>query len=467
MVLTILLIYFLSFTDKPIMGVPALGERALELRSRYHIPIDSLDYPVSSQYVDSVTRIGCRVHHTTRWLNGATVEIPAADTAAVLPMLRACSFVEQVQLTRGDYPVKPSSLPAKAHAVPSPEDSVVYGASLQQLIHYNLLPLHHAGYKGQGVRVAVIDGGFMNVDTIGDLRDKVLGAYDCTDDTTSLYSKDGAHGLSCLSIIAGAKPGYMGAASEAEFVVIRSEEVATESLKEVDNLVAAFELADSLGAQIASVSLGYSLFDDSTMNFTQADMTGLVSRCSRAATIAGRKGMLVCAAAGNDRQKAWGTIASPADADSILTVGAVRYDSVFASFSSYGPSADGRVKPEVCAVGQQVYNYKEGGDVSSGNGTSFATPLIAGLAASLWSAFPHENAMQIRERILRSAHQYTTPDGDYGYGIPNAWAAYQNSPTQDIEIKNNCPSMAMKRLVNGQLMIQRDGMFYTILGQRY
>lgn len=463
MVLTILLIYFLSFTDKPIEGVPALGERALELRERYHIDIDELDYPVSAQYTDSVSRLGCRVLRTTRWLNGATVRIAAEDTSAVLPRLAACSFIRQVELTRQDTkPVSSASLPHRV--APSQHDSMVYGASLDQLTRYNLLPLHQAGYEGQGIRVAVIDGGFACMDTLSQLRSRVVGVYDRTDDTTSVFDPANTHGTMCLSTIAGAKASYHGSATRAEFVLIRSEESATESRKEVDNLVSSLELADSLGVQIASISLGYSLMDDSLTSFTHDDLTGRVIRCSMAATIAARKGMLVCAAAGNDRAKPWGRIAAPGDADSILTVGAVTYDSLVTSFSSYGPSADGRIKPEVCAVGQQTAIYKPNGETTKGNGTSFACPLVAGLAASLWSAYPDETAMQIRERIIRSAHRYTDPDNDYGYGIPDAWAAYLGSQSPTLLPSGERSSVPEKRLVDGRLYIAVGERMYNLLG---
>lgn len=465
MVLTILLIYFLSFTDKLIEGVPALGERALELRERYQIEIDELDYPVSAQYTDSVTRLGCRVLHTSRWMNGATVHVLVSDTATLLPQLRECSFVREIELTRQEPQIpEPAVGDHPRHAPPSSEDSAHYGASLEQLAAYNLLPLHQAGYEGQGIRVAVIDGGFACMDTLSQMCSRVVDVYDRTDDVASIYDPTLTHGTMCLSIIAGDKDGYRGAATRAEFVLIRSEENVTESRKELDNLVSSLELADSLGAQIATISLGYNLMDDTLSSLTYDDLTGRRVRGSMAATIAARKGMLVCVAAGNDRAKPWGRISSPADADSILAVGAVTYDSLVTVFSSYGPSADGRIKPDVCAVGQQVAVYKADGETTKGNGTSFATPLIAGLAASLWSALPDENAMQIRERIIRSAHRYENPDNDLGYGVPDAWTAYVNTASQTLLPPDMGSPIAIKRLVGSHLYIIVGGRKYNLLG---
>lgn len=248
---------------------------------------------------------------------------------------------------------------------------------------------------------------------------------------------------------------------------MRAEENNTESPKEMDNLVAALEKADSLGVNVFSVSLGYALFDNDAWSLNKrTDLDGITTRVSRAATIAARKGMLVCVAAGNEGDSGWRTISAPADADSVLTVGAVDTDSLIGSFSSYGPSSDGRVKPEVCAVGVQATLIYPSGTIVTSNGTSFATPLLAGLAASLWSALPDENAMQIRERIIRSANLYPNHDTSYhmGYGIPDAWAAYTSQPSA-ISIQKSAIS-SQKVLQDGKLYIQREGQLYDVMGRR-
>ena len=235
----------------------------------------------------------------------------------------------------------------------------------------------------------------------------------------------------------------------------------------MDNLVAALEKADSLGVNVFSVSLGYAYFDNDNWSLPKSALDGQTTRCSRAATIAARKGMLVCVAAGNEGDSEWRTISAPADADSILTVGAVDVEGNIGSFSSVGPSSDGRLKPEVCAVGVQTTLINPSGYIVNSSGTSFATPLIAGLAASLWSALPDENNMQIRERIIRSSDRYTHPDyanNVYGYGIPDAWKAYTMTLT-DIPLtqpENN----HQKILYNGQVMILHNGQMYDIMGRR-
>lgn len=251
---------------------------------------------------------------------------------------------------------------------------------------------------------------------------------------------------------------------------MRSEEYATESPKEMDNLVAALEKADSLGVNVFSFSGGYAQFDNPIWDLNKwNDLDGKTTRVSRAATIAARKGMLVCAA-GNEGDTTWRTISAPCDADSILTVGAVRTDSVAADFSSYGPSSDGRIKPEVCAVGvQSVLINPFSNAIERSNGTSFATPLLAGMAASLWSALPDKNAMQIRDLIIQSAHLYPSydPNNQMGFGIPNAWVAYTMGLGEDTD--NLTPAIApeegVKMLIDGQIYILRGGKRYDLLGK--
>jgi subtilisin family serine protease len=269
-------------------------------------------------------------------------------------------------------------------------------------------------------------------------------------------------------VISGIQDSYYSAASKAQYYLMRSEESETESPKEMDNLVAALEKADSLGVNVFSVSLGYSKFDKAEWSLPKSALDGITTRVSRAATIAARKGMLVCVAAGNEGNvESWRTLSAPADADSILTVGAVGTDSVIGVFSSWGPSADGRIKPEVCAVGVKTTLINSGGRIVQSNGTSYATPLLAGMAAALWSALPNENAMQIRDRIIRSADRYTTPDTkQYGYGIPDAWKAYKMSIPTGIEDVQRDKEQATKVLRNGQFYLIYDGRVYNAQGQR-
>ena len=460
--LIILYVYFVSFTDKPLTGEPALSERAVEQRTKWNIPTDELDYPVNAAYIDSLRHMGIKIYHTSRWFNGATVEMTSSKATQVASL----GFVTNVEMTRDNS--DPIYSPRKRNMPAWQTTSDTNDWTYDQLALYNLHPLHAAGYEGQGILMTVCDGGFYNAHTMSCFRQsQELGHFDFTDDTYSFYGSTGAHGTECLSTITGITNGFYGAATQADYYLMRSEENDTESPKEMDNLVAALEKSDSLGVNVFSVSLGYALFDNDNWTLNKnTDLDGQTTRASRAATIAARKGMLVCVAAGNEGDGSWRTISAPADADSILTVGAVTTDSVVGTFSSYGPSSDGRIKPEVCAVGVQTTLINPSGYIVTSNGTSFATPLLAGMAASLWSALPDENAMQIRERIIRSAHRHEHPDrsNHIGYGIPNAWKAYTMTITDIPHTQSE--SRHQKVLYNGQVVIIYNGLLYDIMGRR-
>lgn len=474
--LTILSVFFVTFTDKQGSAPVAFSDRALEQRAKWAIPTDSLDYAVSTTYTDSVRALGGKVMHVSRWLNGATItcEDSVADKIA------ACSFVKAVEQTReadAAYHLRKNNLSAYAAT-----DSLPQGTDTQ-LAMFNLTPLHQAGYRGEGIVMAVIDGGFQNYpvgehsgNSLSSSFDTThwLGSYDFTDDVDDFYGATGYHGTMCLGLISAQTGHYAGAATAADYYLMRSEEDGKESPKEMDNLVAALEKADSLGVNIASISLGYSEFDNEEWDFGYTDMNGQTTRCSQAARIAARKGMLVCVAAGNEGNKAWHYLTAPADADSILCVGAVNSEGKIAAFSSRGPSSDGRVKPDVCAVGEGacIVNPSDG-TIQYGNGTSFACPLIAGMAACVWSALPDLDAMEIRRRIIYSADRHHTPDADYGYGIPNAWLAYTGKEADLTDPKdmsrpvgNTNASTCQKIYRNGMLYLLRANYTYDLLGRK-
>ena len=461
--LILLNVYFVTFTDKPEKTAPQLSERAWEQREKWNIPTDEMDYPVSTMYLDSIQKLGAKIFHKSRWFNGATVELTETQAKKISDL----GFVTAVEMTR-DNSLSSGSRWAPWRVQKHVDEHQSNNFTDDQLALYNLTPLLEKGYKGKGILMTVCDGGFWNADKVSFFRKaQEVGHFDFTDDEDDFYGSTGEHGTECLSTISGIIEGYNGAAIEADYYLMRSEEEQTESPKEMDNLVAALEKADSLGVNVFSISLGYALFDNHSWDLPKSALDGKTTRVSRAATIAARKGMLVCVAAGNEGDDSWHTISAPADADSILTVGAVDIDGNIGSFSSYGPSADGRVKPEVCAVGVQATLINHSGSIVNSNGTSFATPLLAGLAASLWSALPKENAMQIRERIIRSADRYTKPDmNQYGYGIPDAWEAYQMELPAGNETVEPESVSCHKVLRGGQVIIIRNNQEYTVTGQR-
>ena len=456
-------VYFVSFTDKPEKTAPQLSPRAVEQRAKWNIPTDAMDYPVSGMYLNQVRQAGAKVHHVSRWFNGATVEMDSLTAEKIA----ALKFVTGVEMTRDDNDAAVYA-PLKNRIRSQADDDFHW--TDEQLGTYNLLPLHEAGFEGQGILMAICDGGFYNANTLSCFRQKdlELGHFDLTDDKDDFYGSTGEHGTRCLSVISGIQDSYYSAASKAQYYLMRSEESETESPKEMDNLVAALEKADSLGVNVFSVSLGYSKFDKAEWSLPKSALDGITTRVSRAATIAARKGMLVYVAAGNEGNgENWRTMSVPADADSILTVGAVGTDSIIGKFSSWGPSADGRIKPEVCAVGVAATLINSNGTIVQSNGTSYATPLLAGMAASLWSALPNENAMQIRDRIIRSADRYTTPDTkQYGYGIPDAWKAYKMSIPTGVEDVQGNKVQCTKVMENGVLYLMYQGAKYNVQGQR-
>lgn len=460
---SLLTIFFLQFANKAGSDVVCLSPTAQAMRAERGIEIDSLDYAVSPVYLDSIEALGAKVLHTSRWMNGATVEA----SNEVIREIEKCAFVDTVYLTRVDKDALgiPSVSLRKREA--KDERLEMTSTEMEQLEQLNLLPLHQAGYKGKGIRIGVADGGFYHADSLESLpREQWIGYADFTDDKNDIFGPTGNHGALCLTAIVGKSADYQGAATEAEYFLFRTEEHSTESPKEIDNWVAAIEMADSLGLHIVSTSLGYTTFDYEEMNFAYTDMDGKTSRGAQAAAIATRKGMLLVVAMGNDGNKAWHYLSTPADADSILSVGAVDMAGEIAGFSSYGPSADGRVKPEVCAVGEGTALINPANnEVTDGNGTSFACPLIAGMAACLWSAVPKASNMEIREQIIRSADRYTTPHEQYGYGVPNAWEAYNVFMSADMQ-SIRVTSTAKKLLKNGQLYILHEGKIYDILGHR-
>ena len=467
---TLLTIFFLQFANKAGSDVVCLSPTALEMRQERGIAIDSLDYAVSPLYLDSIRSMGAKVIHTSRWMNGATIEA----SYQFMDAIKQCSFVDTFYLTRltnESFGIHSLSL-RKREAVS--EEAIDKPGSDQQINQLNLLPLHQLGFKGKGIRIGVADGGFYNANTLASLpNEQCLGYTDLTDDKDDIFGSTGNHGSLCLSAIVAHKEvsdgtsigsfTYSGTATDAAYYLFKTEEHSTESPKEIDNWVAAIEMADSLGLHIVSTSLGYTTFDDEQFNFAYSDMDGLTSRGALASRIAARKGMLLVTAMGNEGNKNWHYLSTPADADSILSVGAVNKDRAIANFSSFGPAADGRVKPEVCAMGEGTSLINPSNDaVMSGNGTSFACPLIAGMAASLWSALPTATNMEIRELIIRSCDRYHQPHEHYGYGIPDAWKAY-TSATTDLPSTTR-PTPYTKTLHNGQLYILYNNQVYDVLG---
>ncbi|RMF29141.1 MAG: hypothetical protein D6765_04885 [Bacteroidetes bacterium] len=428
--------FLVVFTDKAhneyALERPAefLSERALQRRARQGLALDSLDLPVSRSYVDSLRALGLRVHSTSRWLNGAAV---LADSATI-EQVGELAFVDTV-LRLGRF-FEPAVREVKKNRSPQRREDFLgtenpYGYAHEQIAMLNGDSLHALGFRGQGVLIAVLDGGFTRLDEMavfdpGFFENQLLFTRDVVDGDDYVF-ESASHGAQVLSTMAAHFPGVMvGTAPEASYACLKTEEVRGEYLFEEFNWVVGLELADSLGADVINSSLGYNLFDDTTMNYTHAALDGRTAPASRGAAIAARKGLLVVSSAGNDGASPWRRIDIPADAEGILSVGAVRLNGKRAPFSSLGPTADGRIKPEVVAPGVRVVTGSPFAPrLSRASGTSVAAPLVAGLAACLWQAFPTKTNQEILQAILRSCDQYEHPDNERGYGLPDFMKAYR------------------------------------------
>ena len=415
-----------------------LTARAIQRRIRYNIPIDSADLPITPRYIDSIRLAGAvTILNYSKWLN--QVAIQTTDMAA-LAKINAFPFVISAgpiaSFTQPvDHPVN-KQLDAPSTTGPGdPVPQIVsdyysYGQSYGQVHLHNGEFLHNRGFRGQGMHMCILDAGFyhyLTLPTFDSVRNnnQILGTWDFVAGNASV-DEDHPHGMNCFSIIAANMPGiFMGGAPKSSFYLYRTEDVASEYPIEEENWAAGAERADSLGVDVCSTSLGYFQFDNAIFDYTYADMNGDNTMIARAADMAAKKGMLIVLAAGNEGNSAWHYIITPADADSVMAIGAVNTSGVVGSFSSYGPSSDGQIKPSVSAVGvNATIANTTNGQPTFGSGTSFACPNMAGLSTCLWQAFPEVNNMKIITTLQAAATRANNPDNRTGYGIPDLKKAF-------------------------------------------
>ena len=409
-----------------------LTERALARRAkvaRTTALVDETDLPVWSGYLEELAALGIEPVVISKWLNGVSAAATPAQKAAAAEL----PFIRRIQpVLHGRRPLPPSEAalfrPGNNGDAPLP-----YGRSLEQLEQIQIPAVHQLGIYGQGVRIAVFDTGFrLNHEVFDSLR--VLYKRDFIQNDEELDNQPGersdqnSHGTMVLSIIAANKPGTLiGGAPRAEFILAKTEDVAQEIRGEEDNWIAAAEWAEALGADIFSTSLGYIDW------YTYADMDGDTAPITRAADLAASKGVVVVVAAGNEGNDIWRYISAPADGDSVLAVGAVDNTGKVAAFSSRGPTADGRIKPDVMARGIAVACIDippaegRGSGYRSVNGTSAACPLAASAAALLLCANPELTPMELIDALRRSATLNLTPDVDYGWGVIQTLAAVEST----------------------------------------
>ena len=433
-------IYRISLTDKD--GTPYsldhptrfLSHRAVERRKRQGLSVDSTDLPVSPHYVQMINQEGVSIIGKSRWQN--TVLVRMKDSTLVsgirqLPCVKDCKLVW----------LSPDSITPDTrinyHASFEPHDSIakeIYGTAADQIYNLKGDQLHKAGFQGKGMMIAVIDGGFKNADVIPELKKiDIRGWRDFVSPDSPQLFADTDHGTKVLSAMGTYRPHiFIGTAPKASYWLLRSEDQQTEQEVEEDYWTMAAEFADSVGCDIINSSLGYNEYDHKWMSYQQWQLDGHTAFITRSASMLAQKGIVLCNSAGNSGMGPWKKIGVPGDADQILTIGAISDNETqrIAAFSSIGPTQDGRVKPDVVAIGAPARVISGRGMITNSMGTSFSSPVVCGLVACLWQALPHKTALEIIELVRRTGNNYQHPDNIYGYGVPDFWQAYMEGMSE-------------------------------------
>ncbi|MDD7226178.1 MAG: S8 family serine peptidase [Prevotella sp.] len=401
-----------------------LSQKAIDRRRKQNLPLDSTDLPVNRNNVrailastEEITLLG-----TSKWNN--TVVVNLTDTTAV-EKIRKMEFVSDCKrVWTSPDSITPNVRRKKIKGGFSSWDSlknVAYGSAFIQIHLMNGEKLHERGFRGKGMTIAVLDGGFANVDRLSAFKNvKVTGARDFVfPRSTDIYNETD-HGTKVLSTMAMNAPTvYIGTAPDASYWLLRCEDQQTEQPVEEDYWAMAAEFADSVGVDIISSSLGYNEYDNHYGDHHYYEMDGKTTLISRTASMLADKGIILVNSAGNYGMGPWKKITFPADAENIITVGALTATLQNAPFSGIGPTQDGRIKPDVMAIGSPATLISARGTVIEDMGTSFSTPIVCGLIACLWQARPEKNAKQIMDIVRQSANNYCHPDNIYGYGVPD------------------------------------------------
>lgn len=426
------------FTDKPdatfylANPLEMLSQRALDRRAFQNIALDEKDVPIAVSYINQITNsIGITVKAKSKWLNALHIRGTISD----IENLENLAFVDHIEFA--DKTLNASARNASQQRTSQVNKNLEalatfgYGTSNNQIEMLNGHLLHQQDFTGNGKIIAVMDTGFVGVDSSAPfqrLQDNnlILGGYDFVNSSTNFYD-GGSHGTMVLSTMGGyVENQLVGTAPDAQYYLFITEDINAENPVEESFWVEAAEEADRLGADIINTSLGYFGFDNPNYNHTYEDMNGTTSFISRGSEIAFSRGMICVTSAGNSGTSENPHIAVPADAEHTLAVGAVMPDESYATFSSIGPSFDGRVKPDVMAQGKNAVVSDALGTIVTSDGTSFSGPITAGLVACLWQALPDKSNLEIIQLIRESASLFTTPNAQFGYGIPDFNLIVQN-----------------------------------------
>lgn len=397
-----------------------LSPKSIERKGRQNVLVDETDFPLSTDYFIQMSQSGAEVVSHSKWFKTMVVQL---NDSSQIETIGNLSFVDSVKYVwKGFEQNRMETIRPRlslTDCIDTSEIENLYGVSEAQFAMHNALGLHRSGFTGKGINIGVIDAGFTNVDVIPYFVSNNLVEYKSFVPGGNVLA-DSDHGTKVFSTISAVVPGkMMGSASASNFYLLHSEDVSTEFPVEEDYWVRAVEYADSAGVDLINSSLGYSDFDDKQLSYSHADLDGLTSIMSQAADMAFDKGMIVVASAGNEGSKPWRKISVPGDAVKAFTVGAVGTDSLIASFSSMGFTADGRLKPDVVSVGRGTITIGKDGRIEPSNGTSFSSPFMTGLIASLWSINPELHRSELLDIVKESGDRFHCPDSVYGNGIPD------------------------------------------------
>ncbi len=428
-----------------------LTQKSVDRRAKQNIAITEQDLPVNADYISQLKDLGAEVSYAIKWFNAAIIK---ADDS-ILVQIEALTFVERIDkialnsdlnriarisatcnIDSEDELCKTVNVNgiASTKDVKDNEENFDYGNSLAQIQMLGVDKMHQEGFLGQGIHIAVLDGGFFRADQLSAFAHADIPfVYDVVGNGQNVY-RASSHGTKVLSAMLSKVEGQIiGTAPEATYYLFRTEDTSKEMPIEEAFWVVGAEKADSLGVDIIQTSLGYYDFDSLAYNYTIADLDGNTALISRAAQIATQKGIVVVTSAGNSGNSAWRKITFPADAADVLAVGSVDRNRRRASSSSIGNTTDGRIKPDVMAMGVGTTLWSEDNELTTGSGTSYASPLIAGLIAGFMQKNPELSQQEIMAIIRRAGDDYATPNPQYGYGIPTF--ARMNNP--DVVLGQN------------------------------
>ncbi len=397
-----------------------LSQKAILRREKYHIPITYSDLPLSPFYLKKISQTNATIYTKLKWFNSVIVKIP---NDSVLQKLKKLSFIVSIKkLHFHSFSQK--------YSPPKITESFLPGQWQIQMLNGQFL--HNLNLLGQNITIAILDAGFLHADTLSVFRhlwqnNQIITVKNFVrPNHNDIFSyPNHPHGSMVLAVLAGQLGNFTGSAPKANYILIQTEDPTAENLVEEYFWAAGAQLADSLGADIISSSLGYFIFNDSLENHSYSQLNGHTTPVTKAALMAAQKGIIVVNAAGNEALNPWHYIIAPADADSILAVGAVDSLGKIAPFSSVGPAANGQIKPDIVALGYHTTTINPyTGHLTKASGTSFATPIIAGLTACLLQKFPNATPSQIITAILQSASLCNNPNNIYGYGLPDFKKAF-------------------------------------------